>query len=135
MTAGRPTGVTILAVLGFIGGALDILGSFALIAAGMFLGAVAQRTAGEFLGVGAVLLGVLLLLTGVVALVFGYGAWMLKPWAWMLGIIVEGLNIVLAIARVINGSSVFSALISIAVAGAIIYYLFTPEVKRAFGRP
>jgi hypothetical protein len=30
--------------------------------------------------------------------------------------------------------SLFSALISVAINGVIIYYLMTPEVKKAFGR-
>jgi uncharacterized membrane protein YjjP (DUF1212 family) len=59
---------------------------------------------------------------------------MLMPWAWMLGIIAEGVALLSALLSLLNGGNFFSFLISAAIAGAILYYLFTPEVKKAFGR-
>ena len=70
----------------------------------------------------------------VLALAFAYGAWTLKPWAWTLGIVAEGLGIALAVLFIVDGSSITSQAISIMIAGAILYYLFTPAVKAAFGR-
>ena len=70
-----------------------------------------------------------------ISLVFAFGAWYLKLWAWMLGVGVEGLAILVALINWIGisgGSLLF--LVSAAISGAILYYLFTPEIKRVFGR-
>ena len=128
----RPTGVTILAVLAAIGGVLGLFGAFALFGAGA-LAAVAG--AGFLTGGFAVFWGLVTLVQAGISLVFAYGAWYLKPWAWILGVGAEGLAILVALINWIGGNSgFFSFLISAAIAGVIIYYLFTPEVKRAFGR-
>ncbi len=116
-------GVTILAVLAAIGGVFALLGtvcSIALIFALPFL---------------SVLFALVTLVSGVLSLVFAYGAWYLKPWAWMLGLVAEGLAVLSNLVNLILGYSNFgSFLVSLVVAGAIVYYLMTPEVKRAFGR-
>jgi uncharacterized membrane protein (DUF2068 family) len=74
------------------------------------------------------------LVSAALSLAFAYGAWYLKPWGWIMGIVSQGLSVLISLINIINGSSFFSQVINIAIAGAIIYYLFTPEVKRAFGR-
>jgi uncharacterized membrane protein (DUF2068 family) len=122
-TAQRPLGITILAILAIIGGVLGILGSFAVIA---------------LAGVAPLLLvfGILGLIVAVVELAFGIGAWTLKPWAWMLGIVSQAVSIIINLIQLLAGNtSLFSALLNIVIAGVILYYLNTPEVKRAFGRP
>ena len=65
---------------------------------------------------------------------FGVGAWMLKPWAWMLGLVLVGIGLVLSIVYILTGAGIGSQIISIVIDGVIIYYLMTPEVKKAFGR-
>jgi hypothetical protein len=136
----RPTGVTILAVLAAIGGILGIIGAFGLFALGALGGALGAVGAGAAVGflVGgfAIFWGLVTLVMGVVDLGFAYGAWFLKPWAWMVGIGVEALAVIVAFVNLIGGNSdFFGFLLSVVIAGAIIYYLFTPEVKRVFGRP
>jgi hypothetical protein len=129
----RPTGVTILAILAIIGGVLGLLASIALIGLG---GASAAGAAGQGAALGglAAILGGVGLLTSLLSLAFGIGAWMLKPWAWTLGIVAEGLSILLSVFAIISGSSIGSQIVSIVIAAAIIYYLMTPTVKQAFGR-
>ena len=126
----RPTGVTILAILAFIGGVFGILGGLALVG---FSGLIAASgVAGSGL---ATILGVLLLIYGVLSLVLGYGFWTVKPWAWTLGIGLYGAGIVLNVLQYINDSTqLVSAIISIAISVAILWYLFQPHVKAAFGR-
>jgi uncharacterized membrane protein (DUF2068 family) len=125
----RPVGVTILAVLSIIGGILLLLGGIALLGLG---GAAA---AGGATGGGlAVILGVVLLVIAALELAFGIGAWMLKPWAWMLGVISQVGSLVLSLIYILTGSDITSQLISIIIAAVILYYLFTPNVRRAFGR-
>lgn len=125
----RPQGVTILAVLAAIGGVLGLLAGIFALGIG---GAVAAGGSGALGGLVS-LLGIVAIVQGVLALAFAYGAWTLKPWAWMLGIVAFGLSLVLAVLGIINGD--FSGqIISALIAVAILYYLFTPNVKAAFGR-
>ena len=128
----RPQGVTILAVLAAIGGVLGIFGAFALFGAGALAAVVG---AGFLTGGFAIFWGLVTLIQSAVSLVFAYGAWYLKPWAWTVGVGVEGLAVLVALINWIGGNSgFFSFLISAAIAGVIIYYLFTPAIKKVFGR-
>lgn len=127
----RPTGITILAVLAAIGGILGIFGAFALFG----LGALSVAVTGFLSGGFAVFWGLVTLVVSIVNLFFAYGAWFLKPWAWMLGVGVEAASVVIAFINWVGGSSGFgSFLFSAVIAGAIIYYLFRPEIKKVFGR-
>jgi hypothetical protein len=119
----RPLGVTILAILAAIGGVLGLLGSLA------FLG---------ILGSGGALFmvaGLALLVISVLYLAFAYGAWTLQPWGWALGVGLAVASIVLTLLQLTqNMTTIGSALISIVISGVILYYLFQPDVKAAFGR-
>ena len=135
----RPQIITIMAVLAAIGGVLGILGAFSLFALGAAGGLLA--TAGGAAGVGfmvggfAVFWGLVTLIQSAASLGFAYGAWFLKPWAWTLGIAIEVASILIALINLLGGSSdFFGFLISVVIAGVIIYLLNTPEIKRAFGR-
>lgn len=79
--------------------------------------------------------GVLSLIIAVGELAFGIGAWTLKPWAWMVGVAVEVGSVLLSIILVVLGySSIASVIVSIIIAAIILYYLFTPPIRRAFGQ-
>jgi hypothetical protein len=118
--AQRPMGITILAVLAIIGGIFGIIGSLGLLSLGF----------GSLLGI----VVILLLILSIAELAFGYGAWTLQPWAWMLGVALEAASIVLNILYVIAGASIASVIVGIIIAAAILYYLFTPDVRKAFGQ-
>jgi len=129
-TAARPTGVTILAVLAFIGGAFGILGALLLM-----VGGTVASTVDAGLGGSALIYGILSLAISVAYLAFGIGAWGLKPWAWSLGIIIAGASVLLSLIAVLLGwNSIGGVIINVVISGAILYYLFTPGVKAAFGR-
>ena len=168
----RPVGVTILAVLALIGGALSLLGALGSLLGGAMMGSVgansaalqstiqssmqnavasgqmtaeqaAQATAqtqalasggGAAMGGLFVILGIFLLLQGALSIAFGIGALQLKPWAWILGIVAYGLGILINITQALNGSFGFGNVIGLAIGAGILYYLFTPEVRRAFGQ-
>ena len=122
----RPMGITILAVLSAIGGVFGIIGGLGVFALFSALGGA---------GLGAIL-GLFLLATSAASLFLAYGFWTLKPWAWALGIGLEGLSIALTVLQLITGNgAIGGSVVSIAIAGVIIYYLNTPTVKSAFGRP
>jgi hypothetical protein len=108
--ATRPQGITILAILAAISGVFGLLGGIAVVGFGVLAIAVGS-------------------------LAFAYGAWTLKPWAWTLGVAVEILGILLNILWITQGASISSVAISIIIALAILYYLDTPAVRAAFGKP
>ena len=126
----RPTGITVMAVLAAIGGVFGLLASLALLGAGAAVGAT-----GNGLGGLAFLAGIIILAYSVLSLVLAYGFWTLKPWAWPLGIGVQVLGIIQAVLQFMNNSTnVVSLVISLAIAGVILWYLYQPHVKAAFGR-
>jgi hypothetical protein len=141
----RPVGVTILAWVAIVGGAFALLALvFAVIA---LLGALTLTGAAVGGGYGAgagfavaaiiaLVFSIWLGLLGVWGIVFGVGALQLKPWAWTLGVV---WCYVSAASDVINiftsrGSGLFGAVVGIAIAGVVLYYLYTDEVKVAFGK-
>jgi hypothetical protein len=128
-TGGRPTGVTIIAILAAIGGVFGIFGGLILMLGGAAAGVATGSAA---LGGLAAVLGAAFLAVAILYIVFAWGAWGLKPWAWTLGIGLAAVSIVLGLFSLVNGD--VSSVISIAIAGAITYYLFRPEIQAAFGR-
>lgn len=127
----RPTGITILAVLAIIGGLLGLCGSAALFGLSG-LGAVAGDLSS---GATGVLFGVIGLISSVLYLAFGFGAWSLRPWAWMLGIVGAGFSVLSNVLSLLTGNAtILSVLLSLVISGVILWYLFRPEIKAAFGR-
>jgi uncharacterized membrane protein (DUF2068 family) len=125
----RPTGVTVMAILAAIGGVFGLLASLVLLGIGAS-GAVAGNLGGL-----AFLAGIFVLAYSVLSLILAYGFWTLKPWAWPLGIGVQVLGIVQAVLQFMNDQSgVVSLVISLAISAVILWYLYQPHVKAAFGR-
>lgn len=127
----RPMGITILAVLSAIGGVLGLLGSLAIIGIGGL--AAASTGSAAFFGLGAIW-GLLILALAIASLVFAYGAWTLKPWAWSLGVALQVISLVLAALTVVSGGDISSQIIGVVISAIILYYLFQPNIKAAFGR-
>jgi hypothetical protein len=140
----RPTGVTILAVLEFLFAGLCILiGLLLMVGFGLLGGAVGQ--AGEdgsgmalLMGLGAVA-GVVFLVVALIPLIIGIGLWKLKNWARILVIVFSILgvlsNLAGAVIPLTTGEpvSAVSSIIGLGVNGLIIWYMFQPHVKEAFG--
>lgn len=127
----RPQGITILAILAAIGGVLGILGGISIV----FVGGLVATVVG---GYGAIvsLLGLILLVLSVVELALAYGFWTLAAWAWQLGVYLEVANVALAVLQLLfGGSSLFGLVITVVIAGIILYYLNTPDVRKAFAAP
>ena len=128
----RPTGITILAVLAFIGGVLAILGGLSLVFLGSAVGTVTNEGGIGTLGI---LFGAIGVVEGGVYILVAFGFWKAIPWGWPLGIAMALISIGVAIAQVVLGyASIFSAGISIVIGVIILYYLNQPNVKRYFGR-
>jgi uncharacterized membrane protein (DUF2068 family) len=125
----RPTGITVLAILAAIGGVFGILGGLALIG----VGTVVATSSG--LGGLAAILGLIALAYGILSLVLAYGFWTLQPWAWTLGVGLEVAGIVINVLQYINNTSALGGTIfSIAINAIVLWYLYQPNVKAAFGR-
>ncbi len=110
----RPTGVTIIAILQFIGGAFSIL-------AGV-LAAVSFHP----------IQAVIAIVLGIIALILGVGMWTLQSWAWTGTLIIQGINIINTVINLLRGDT--SSIVGLIIAAIIVYYLTRPEVKEAFGK-
>ena len=112
----RPLGVTILGILQILGGILSIVAGFGLIA----LAALMTGLELLFMAIGAVTL-----VLGIVGLIVGWGLYTMKSWAWMLAIILNIINIILAIYPSFN-------IISMIIPIIIILYLNQADIKSRF---
>lgn len=138
----RPTGVTILGILAIVGGVFAILGSLFAVAGSLLALFVGAATVGErgSLGLAAVgaagfVFSIVFLVIGVLYIVFGTGVLRLRGWAWTLGVGLSIVSIASDVLRVLTAHGAWGgAIVSIAISGVILYYLFTPDVKAAFGK-
>lgn len=128
----RPLGVTILAILEFVGGVLALLLGLFFMAVGpyvaeLFAGTAVPPLLSALLGV----LGVVFLVAGLVALLVGWGLWTGKGWAWWIVVVLEVLGVVSSLAGLAMGDP--SSLLGLLIAALILYYFFKPHVKDFFG--
>ncbi len=131
----RPVGVTIIAVIAIVYGVFSLL--LALLA---LLGEALLAS-----GVGHVQYepGTLAYATitdaalGILYLVFGIGVFALKRWAWTTGVVALVLDVVRQIIGVVihgfSASNAVGFIITIVVALVVLWYLFRPNVRAAFG--
>lgn len=138
----RPTGVTILAVLSFLGAGLFLLGAcimFVVGAAGMAAMAGGRAMGGPFAALGA-FASVALLVFGVLYIVNGIGLLKLRAWGRLLTIILVALSFLFGLrgllisAMHVQMGLVVWQLIILAIDVWILVYMFKPHVKQAFGQ-
>jgi hypothetical protein len=138
----RPVGVTIIAILTIIGGIILCLGGLFLLMLGVVFEAVSIGSIGVVIG--AIVLGV-----GIGYLVVSYGLLKGKGWAWIVTVILTIIAIIIQSISVIS-TSMFDAsftsdmnslvsgivvyIISMAINGVILYYLYRPNVRTHFGK-
>jgi uncharacterized membrane protein (DUF2068 family) len=141
-TMQRPTGITILAVLAFLGSALLVVGALFSLLGGMLVSTLGSSRLGMLAGVGAALIAAFLLIAAVVDVVVGVGLWKLKNWARIITIVLIGIGLlgsVLSIISPFGHMHVFffmfliRRMILAAIYAWILWYLFQPNVKQAFG--
>jgi hypothetical protein len=123
----RPAGIAVLAVVA------ALLGVLALLAAGAWWNASEGLVWLPRIHGGERLIALVLLAAGLSELVFAYGAWALRPWAWTLGVVLEVVVIVLALLQLGRLEPV-RHIVTIVIAGVVLWYLATPRVRSAFGR-
>ena len=131
----RPIGITILAVLQVVSGAV-----FLLAAATLLLGnqSDASRQALAMAHLSAsrdtlISVGVFSLIIGGLQLVVAVGLWQLKAWAWVLAALASGASVVSGVLSVVNGARIpQEQQIALVVSLIILVYLITPGVREAF---
>ena len=138
----RPTGITILAVLSFIGAGLSALGACAMFflgAAGMAAAAGGRGMGGMFAALGA-FAGVAFLILAVIYVVNGIGLSKLLGWGRLLTIVLLALSMIFGILNLFRNLAPFHIgliiwqLIWLAIYAWILTYMFKPHVKQAFGQ-
>ncbi|MFN8483443.1 MAG: hypothetical protein U0768_10410 [Anaerolineae bacterium] len=131
----RPTGVTILAWLAILWGIIEIIWSFIVMgfaSIGWLTGVIFSQGLQNW-GASALWGGLAALVGAVILIIVGFGALRLRPWAWLLGVIAVVINLIPPILSILNGSW-FWGIIGLIIPGILAYYLFSPGVRRAFGR-
>jgi len=144
----RPAGIAILSIFLLVIGALAFFGGLVLV---VFSGIVAAtpglteeitRSLSQLpsapLGMhrmvaaelALVFFGLLIITMGIVMAVIGWGLWIGGNWARWIAIIFFGLSSLSSLSNLVQGQ--FGAVISLAINGLIVYYLFTPNVKKFF---
>lgn len=138
----RPTGVTILAVLYFIGTAiLAICGLFFFVLGGSMLSGMAQSGGpwSTILAAGGAVVGAMFLVFALLQLALGIGFIKLQNWARVVAIVLTGIAVLfgaigmLSLLAHVMVFALVTRVITLAIQIWILVYLFKPHVKQAFG--
>lgn len=125
----RPLGVTIIAIVLALSGVFYVV--VGLDAAGLYDLGLGGAEGSEAQGWGYVI-------AGVVSILVSFGLWTLAGWAWTVATVVLVIRIAFDVwAMIVHGfgSSVgISAIVQAVISALILWYLFTPGVRSAFGR-
>jgi hypothetical protein len=116
----RPVGVTIVAIIAWLSGLLQIIGSIFVITLGLFITWPA-------------ILGWISLAIGIVTLLVGVGLWRGNPTARTVATIVFILNIVLEVLGMFNGESLWSAITGSVLSIIGLILLYTRAAREYFG--
>jgi hypothetical protein len=141
MQSNRPTGVSVIAILAFLGGAIVILWGLLL----LFL-----PIPGELAGP-SVVIGLVIIVLGILEIAIGWGLWELKNWARITMVVLQALSLIsglimgavflfgVDISGIVPGLGRLSfpgygigLWLGAAVSGVIIWYLLKPDVESAF---
>ncbi|WP_107666575.1 hypothetical protein [Cyanothece sp. BG0011] len=131
----RPKGVIILAILNLLGGILGIISSLLFLlfgslgTVGGFLAGQADFTGTSFVMVITAIIG---LVNSILSLGVSYGLFAMKNWAWAMAVVIQFIYALTYITSLLNGKNLIGSVISLGIAGLILYYLYQPNVKQAF---
>jgi hypothetical protein len=135
----RPTGVTVIAVLAFIGAFCLFFAAFGMFLGGAILSSLANRPGlGMIAGMGGAIVGVVFLGVAAVYLVLGIGLWKLQNWARIVTVILVGLGLLFnafSLLRSVLHLHVilfFMQAVVTAIDVWVVVYLLTPNVRQAF---
>ena len=135
----RQTGVTILAILNFLGAAIAVLIACGFLFGGTIIALLGMSAPTSIAGFGLVVAAVSCFAGAVLAVLTGMGLLKLRNWARILTIVFTGLSLVSAALGILSALAHFSVFLTVrelivaAIDLWIITYLFKPHVKQAFG--
>ena len=143
-TTERPTGVSVIAAFALISGVIDILAGLGDV--GMGGGFLGDRGFGASINGIMTLVGVALVVIGIVGVATGYGLWTGRNWAWLIARLWASVCILVGVvgaALSFLGEGITTEILGTIVgslapailAVVVLWYLYKPEVKAAFGRP
>ena len=121
----RPAGITILAVLAFVTGAVYLLDGIGI------LGFVAFGPAHVVSNVS--MSGWSLIFVGALWVALGVGFLTLKGWAWIAGVITVGISLIVAFFSHLNGAQIGELFMATILPLVVLFYLDSTKVKTAFG--
>jgi hypothetical protein len=123
----RPFGVTIIAVLAALGGIMELVAAvFAIVEIEPILAVLPAEFAYVYRGHVAA--------AGVASIVIAYGMLRGLRWAWPWAVVGLLISVAWVGAEALIRPDVVSTVLGIIVAGIMVYYLHTPNVKAFFGR-
>ncbi len=141
----RPVGVTVLAILDFIGAALCLLtGILSVVGAGAgILGAMGQggqgaAAAGGIMAAVAASITVFAFVGAAIAALLGWGLWKLKNWARLITIVFAVIGVLLELFALIgvfahfNVVALIITLVPLAIYALVAWYLLRKDVAAAF---
>lgn len=123
--------MSVLAILMFIGGGMDIVVAVLLLVLGaVTVPVIAVIPSFQLGGILLQLLSVGIVAVGVISFLLGYGLWKGQPWAWIWTFISSNAGLIVSIAGVIFGIGI----VGLVVYSTFIYYLTRPGVRSYFGK-
>jgi hypothetical protein len=123
----RPAGVTIIAILAALGGITELVAAvFAIVEIEPILGVLPTEFSYVYRGHVAA--------AGVASMVIAYGMLKGLRWAWPWAVVGLLISVAWAGAEAIIKPDIVPTVVSIIVAGVMVYYLHMPNVKAFFGR-
>lgn len=130
-------GVVVVAWLAILSGAAGALvGVFAAVV-GVVLETQAPTghfTAGGISGMALLMIGLVFMIIGIAQIIVGVGLWQMRGWAWTLSVVIQSLALLGALGGLFTGAFTVQSLITIAISGAILFYLLSPRVRKIFTR-
>jgi hypothetical protein len=136
----RPSFITVLGVLWLVSAVLSLCGGGLNLLVGTAIGAALTAvTGGLFVALAPILAPISFVLncvsfgSPVLQFIAAIGVLTMKKWGWWLAVIMPGITVVLAVLRLLAGSPPFDAIIPGMIQVALLIYMLTPNVRRAFG--
>jgi hypothetical protein len=133
----RPVGISILAILELLFGALAFIFGAILAASSGFIDSYAKSMGLGSISSGALgtvlaIFGGALVVGGLIAILIGWGLWTGRGWARIIAIILSILGVIGGLATVVLG--VYTGIVSLLIDLLILWYLFRPNVRAYFSK-
>lgn len=133
----KPLGIVLLALAVAVVGALGLLSGVSLLVlafSGQITDLVTELTPADAT-TAALALGWAFVIEGGIALVVAVGLFTLRVWAWLAALLLLAWRIIASVFALLSGALTFGwAALMAAIAGLLIAYLMTRQVKAAFAR-